>query len=166
MDYFTSDLHIFHKNVIKYEKRPFTDLDHMHIEIIKRWNKKVKKQDRVFLLGDIAFSNKELTEPIIRQLNGFKFLIMGNHDRGRSRQWFKDIGFDEVSEFPIVYKDFYFLSHEPMYLNEHMPYVNIHGHLHKNKMEGKQYINVGMDLCDFEPVSFNEIKKIIGNIDE
>ncbi len=63
-----------------------------------------------------------------------------------------------MSEYPIVYGGFFFLSHEPMYMNKHMPYVNIHGHIHGQKYEGTQYVNVSVEHWDYTPVPFDTIK--------
>jgi calcineurin-like phosphoesterase family protein len=36
--FFTSDLHIGHLNSIKFDQRPFRDLDHMHEVLINNYN--------------------------------------------------------------------------------------------------------------------------------
>ena len=156
----TSDLHIGHANVIKYENRPFRDVDQMNRTLIENWNRAVHRQDRVFLLGDIFFKiNKECATSIVSELKGHKTLIMGNHDRGKSITWWKDVGFDEVSKYPIIMEKFYMLSHEPLYINDSMPYVNVHGHIHSKQMDHKQYYNVSVELHDYGPVNFETIKE-------
>lgn len=155
-----SDHHFGHKNIIDFESRPFEDADEMNKAMIEKWNAVVGKDDKVYHLGDFSFLNREKTKAIVNELNGYKFLIMGNHDRGRTRSWWLDVGFDEVSEYPIVYNGFYFLSHEPMYMNTHMPYVNIHGHIHGQKYEGIQYLNVCVEHWNYEPILFDKIKEI------
>ncbi|MEK3912746.1 metallophosphoesterase [Paenibacillus sp. FSL H7-0331] len=156
-----SDHHFGHTNIIDFESRPFRDADEMTETMIEKWNAVVTKDDKVIHLGDFSFLNKDKTASIVSRLNGYKTLILGNHDRGRSRSWWLDAGFDEVSENPIVYNGFYFLSHEPMYMNKHMPYVNVHGHIHGQKYEGKQYINVSVELWDYTPISFEQIKAMV-----
>lgn len=84
---------------------------------------------------------------------------MGNHDRSRDITWWKEVGFNEVIEYPIIYKNFWILSHEPVCVNNSMPYVNIRGHLHRRKIEG-QYFNVGVELSDFTPVEFEKIERM------
>jgi calcineurin-like phosphoesterase family protein len=159
--YVISDHHFGHTNIIDFESRPFRDADEMTETMIEKWNAVVTKDDKVIHLGDFSFLNKDKTASIVSRLNGYKTLILGNHDRGRSRSWWLDAGFDEVSENPIVYNGFYFLSHEPMYMNKHMPYVNVHGHIHGQKYEGKQYINVSVELWDYTPISFEQIKAMV-----
>jgi calcineurin-like phosphoesterase family protein len=72
MDYsrtfYFADPHFYHKNIIGYENRPFKDVYEMNDVIIENWNAVVKKQDKVFLAGDISFGNKIVTEAIINQL--------------------------------------------------------------------------------------------------
>lgn len=156
--YFISDHHFGHKNIIDFESRPFANVDEMTAVMVAKWNSVVGKQDKVFHLGDFSFLNQEKTAVIVSQLHGYKVLILGNHDRGRARSWWMDVGFDEVSEHPIIYKDFFFLSHEPMYMNKHMPYVNVHGHIHGQKYEGKNYFNVCVEHWDYTPLTFEQIR--------
>jgi len=159
--YFVSDMHFGHSNIIKYENRPFKNIKEMDATIIKNWNSVVKKDDKVFVLGDVSFYDKEKTAEIIYSLNGYKILILGNHDNERSLHWWKSVGFDEVIKYPIIYDDFYILSHEPMYLNENMPYMNIHGHIHNLKYESKQFFNVSVECIDYTPISFEKIKETV-----
>lgn len=106
--FFTSDHHFGHKLIIDFESRPFIDVEQMNEAMIESWNSVVGPDDKVFHLGDFSFLNKEATRAIVRRLHGYKTLILGNHDRGRSRRWWLEAGFDEVSEYPLIYKDFFF----------------------------------------------------------
>ena len=51
--FFTSDLHIGHRNVLKFCHRPFENEKAMAEEFIKRWNSVVSEDDIVFDLGDM-----------------------------------------------------------------------------------------------------------------
>lgn len=51
--FFTSDLHIGHENVLRFDSRPFQSVEEMDSEIIRRWNDKVKPGDLVYVLGDM-----------------------------------------------------------------------------------------------------------------
>ncbi|MGE6229574.1 metallophosphoesterase [Paenibacillus chitinolyticus] len=160
-DFFISDHHFGHKLIIDFESRPFADADEMTDVMIQKWNAAVGSEDKVFHLGDFSFLNQERTQEIVGKLNGYKFLVLGNHDRGRSRSWWLDAGFDEVSEYPVLYKDFFLLSHEPVYMNKHMPYVNVHGHIHGQKYEGKNYFNVCVEHWDYTPLTFEQIRDAV-----
>lgn len=159
--FFVSDHHFGHSGIMDFESRPFETVDDMNKVMIDRWNAVVRPEDKVFHLGDFSFLNKEKTAGIVSQLRGYKHLILGNHDRGRSRNWWLDVGFDEVSEHPIIYKDFFFLTHEPMYMNKHMPYVNVHGHIHSQKYEGKNYFNVSVEHWNYTPITFEQIRDTV-----
>ena len=52
--WFVSDLHLSHKNIIKYCSRPFDNVNQMNEILIQNWNKKIGVEDRVFVLGDFA----------------------------------------------------------------------------------------------------------------
>jgi len=160
MDYFIADTHFYHENIIKYENRPFRDAEHMNAELIKRWNNTVKKSDRVFLLGDVGFANKAKVSEIIQQLNGTKILVMGNHD-SKNIKYYQDMGFKEVYKYPIVYKEFFILSHEPpTYFNENCPYFYIYGHVHSTDMYKtvtKNSACVSVERWDYKPVSMDTL---------
>lgn len=158
MDYIIADTHFNHKNIMQYENRPFNSIEEMNTTIINNWNKTIDKNDKVFHLGDFGFGNQQMIAEIIRQLNGYKVLIIGNHDTRKTR-WYIDAGFNEVYKFPIIYKEFYIFSHIPVYLNDNMPYLNIHGHLHGKRYESKQYINACVEWHDYTPISFRDIIK-------
>lgn len=81
MNYYISDLHFGHSNILKFDNRPFFTTKEMDQEIIKRWNSKVKRGDCVYILGDFCWSrDPEDWKYYLRKLNGQKFLIKGNHD--------------------------------------------------------------------------------------
>ncbi|MBO7748149.1 phosphoesterase [Paenibacillus sp. MWE-103] len=159
--FFISDHHFGHKHIIDFESRPFANAEEMDETMIAKWNAVVGEGDKVFHLGDFSFLNRDRTQAIVERLNGYKHLILGNHDRGRGRQWWLDAGFDEASEHPIIYKDFFFLSHEPMYMNRHMPYVNVHGHIHGQKYEGVHHFNVCVEHWDYTPLTFEQIRDAV-----
>ena len=92
--FFTSDLHIGHKNCIALDKRPFTDLDHMHRVLVNNYNSTVRPQDTCYFLGDVGLCANDTLKSVISQMNGTKVLILGNHDKGL--QSMKNAGFDVV----------------------------------------------------------------------
>jgi calcineurin-like phosphoesterase family protein len=114
--WFTSDPHYFHKNVIRMCKRPFATLHEMHEHMIQEWNKRVKSQEKVYCLGDFAFSGWTLTKTIVRRLNGHKILVLGNHDLAAHKML--ATGFQEVHEnhwIEIGNKQKVYLSHYPFH---------------------------------------------------
>ena len=63
------------------DHRGFSSVEDMHQYMISQWNSRVRKQDEVVVLGDFSIGKAQETEEILKQLNGRKFLIVGNHDR-------------------------------------------------------------------------------------
>lgn len=52
--FFTSDFHFGHKNIIRYDNRPFLSVEEMDAEIVRRWNAKVSPDDIVYILATLA----------------------------------------------------------------------------------------------------------------
>ena len=103
---------------------------------------------------------------IINELNGYKILILGNHDRDYPYKFWKESGFDEVYSYPIIFREWFILSHEPLYINSHMPYFNIFGHVHGNKIYtdcSAQSFCVSVERIDYTPVEYNEIVEKMEN---
>lgn len=129
--YICSDLHFHHKNIIAYENRPWPDRDAMNAGLIARWNYTVNPDDIVYMLGDVGFCGKAKASELVHQLNGYKILILGNHDRGRSDGYWEDVGFDEVyNAYHLMCGDKHvFMNHEPP---EEMKQgiFYIYGHVH------------------------------------
>ena len=52
MNYYISDLHLFHNKILTLQNtnRSFTSIEEMHEKIKREWNKKVTYQDKVYIL--------------------------------------------------------------------------------------------------------------------
>ncbi|MCX4298670.1 MAG: metallophosphoesterase [Lachnospiraceae bacterium] len=157
MVYFIADTHFGEENIRLYENRPFVDITEMDNVLQKRWNSHVNQQDTIYVLGDFGANGQE--KEILAQLNGRKFLVKGNHDI-QTNQYYRDCGFIEVYDYPIIFKDFWILSHEPLYVNTNMPYANIFGHVHNSpifKTYSNQHYCVSVERTQYAPISFDEI---------
>ena len=62
MNYFTSDLHLGHRNIIRLCNRPFATIEEMDETLIRNWNAKVTNGDTVYILGDLLFRNEKPAE--------------------------------------------------------------------------------------------------------
>lgn len=152
-----SDHHFGHANVIKYCNRPFACADDMDRQMILNHNQLVKKQDKVFILGDFSFHGAQTTARIVEQLNGYKVLILGNHDRRRSYSRWLNMGFNEVYKYPILYNSAILLSHKP--IRKIKGLYNIHGHLHNvvtTFEDDSNYLNVSVEVLDYAPILLKE----------
>lgn len=131
--YFIADQHFGDANIIRYENRPFRTVEEMDRIMVERWNSIVNKEDRVYVLGDFSNYPLSVTKKIVSALEGEKILICGNHDVCLPEEYY-ECGFAEVSRLPVIWNEFWILSHQPMYINDNMPYANIFGHVHGNKI--------------------------------
>jgi len=143
-----SDPHFYHHNICKFTKkdgsklRPWDDAEQMTEDMIKWYNEMVDDRDRVYILGDVAFSNKNMQRSVSR-LKGRKVLIPGNHEPPKMRQYF-DL-FDDVRGY--VVKKGFIMSHIPIHPGSLSRWqLNIHGHLHANNV--KKFVNVKGDYIE------------------
>lgn len=80
MNFYISDTHFDHKNIIAFDDRPFQTVEEMNSALIVNWNKAVSSSDVVYILGDFHWGKAKEWPEILEQLNGQKELIRGNHD--------------------------------------------------------------------------------------
>lgn len=99
--FFTSDWHIGHANVLKYDSRPFKDLDHMHRHLINTYNATVPANGICYFLGDVGYTKHDIVGEVMRQMHGTKVIILGNHDKGAHSMYAQ--GFDVVLNAAIFY---------------------------------------------------------------
>jgi calcineurin-like phosphoesterase family protein len=92
--FFTSDLHHGHRKSLEFDKRPFTDLFHMHRVLMNNFNNTVPKDGLTYFLGDVGFSKGDELRDFVTKLNGTKVLVLGNHDKGANAMY--NVGFDVV----------------------------------------------------------------------
>lgn len=81
MRYYIADLHFFHAALNeRMDRRGFADVEEMNEYMIEKWNRKVRKNDEVVVLGDFSWGKAEQTEELLKRLQGRLYLILGNHD--------------------------------------------------------------------------------------
>lgn len=113
--YFTSDWHVGHLNSIKFDKRPFKDLEEMHKVLVANFNRYVPKHGITYFLGDMGFRGSGLLQSVITQLNGTKICVRGNHDGNVYSMY--AAGFDVVVDKAqiTIGKNIITMSHCPLY---------------------------------------------------
>jgi calcineurin-like phosphoesterase family protein len=83
--YFSSDWHLGHGNIIKYDNRPFKNTDEMDHVILGNVTAQLEKGDNLYYLGDFAFTRSQNTmEGYMKALaytQANLFFIKGNHDK-------------------------------------------------------------------------------------
>lgn len=168
MKFYTSDLHLDHKNIIKYESRPFPDIDQMNETIIANWNRRVSPSDEIYVLSDFAFCGGARANALLERLNGTKFLIKGNHDSFLKDRDFDKSKFSWIREYSHIDDGgkTVILFHYPIAVWDRKHYGSIHlyGHIHSNKGVHHPLVerldnafNVGVDVNEFMPKTLNEL---------
>ena len=168
MIYFTSDLHLGHRACIDMCDRPFENIEQMNKILIDNWNTKVKKNDIIYILGDLAFRIPVVeVNQLITKLNGKKFLIRGNHDKKYDSSLFEEIcDFKEINYNGISFS----LMHYPMVEWPKSRYgsIQLHGHQHNKKeynlrmkKAGIKRYDVGVDANNYAPISIKEVLAFI-----
>ena len=185
--FIASDIHFSHKNILKYcPRRRFGKampehedavkdmVSRMNEEIVNNWNSVVNQEDEVYILGDVAMSIIANAPPLIRRLNGKKYLIAGNHDR-TLRKLIATTSPDNDDLFVWI-RDYHamtfhtadnkkvqlFMSHFPMSHWENMNQGScmIHGHLHGTPSGVTGRIkDVGIDTNDLFPYKLESVVK-------
>lgn len=179
--FFTSDTHFNHQNIILYCNRPFDTIEEMNEKLVQNWNEKIPVGSTVFHCGDFALGGSEAWNKILPRLNGQIHLILGNHDIKNFRQGYASSFASVQEQLTIdIGKKRLILTHFPL-LCYHGTWGteqncwNIHGHVHlcKNEFDnsGKDFermkltfptqYDVGVDLNDYAPISFEELKERI-----
>lgn len=140
MNYFISDLHLGHKNVLSFDHRPFTDIEENDKAIINNWNGVVGTTDDVYLLGDISWYNATKTVEILNNLNGCIHLIKGNHDGKLLKNKKLRSRFCEIVDYKELYldkKSGIVLCHYPIpcFRNHYHGWYHLYGHVHVSHEE-------------------------------
>jgi calcineurin-like phosphoesterase family protein len=160
--FFTSDLHLNHSNIIKYCNRPFKTIDDMNSTIINNWNSIVNTNDFVWVLGDFSLSNDmAFINKTLDGLNGYKFLVVGNHDSKsciNSKRW---RGIYSLRDIRINYQVIV-LCHYSMrvWYKSHYGAWHLYGHSHGTLPEENNLsFDVGVDVWNYTPVSLTQINR-------
>lgn len=172
--FFTSDCHFGHRKILTMGNgRPFDTIEEHDKALIDNWNKKiVSNNDIVYVLGDMFWNyNSKQIKETLSQLNGKKYLILGNHDRINHNE--KSDSWEDITPYMelTIDNDVIILCHYPIAEWKHCfrGSYHLHGHTHgtfdysnHNYPHNNHNIyDVGVDTNDFEPKSWEEIKESI-----
>lgn len=177
MNFYISDCHFGHKNIIAYDQRPFFSVEEMDAAMIQNWQKVVSDNDTVYILGDFCWGNATMWANILDQLPGYKVAIFGNHDQVLRRNKELQKRFVAVESYMEIRdgENNIVLCHYPIpfYKNIHYGWYHFYGHVHTSNdftmtkkffaeisrtydIKARAY-NVGACLLDYTPRMFSEI---------
>jgi calcineurin-like phosphoesterase family protein len=160
--YLSADSHFSHTNILKFCNRPFANIDEMNSALVTNWNAVVTDDDSVWHLGDFCWHG---SEHFFHRLNGKKHLIIGNHDGRKTLTlpWASQPR--DYHEMKLI--DGEGISHELVL--SHYPFeewnryykgsIHLYGHVHARKLNdcSKPRFDVGVDNCNFAPITLDQI---------
>lgn len=171
MIYFTSDLHLYHRNIIEYSNRPFSSLEEMNFKLIENINNTVDYDDTLYILGDFSFTTVARSLEIIKTINCNNIIFtQGNHDQARFVNKLlslnKNITAYFINERPCFELDDtrVHFNHTPSLESDIDTNIYLHGHIHT---EGTETINkqnhydVGVDNNSFRPISLQKLRNLL-----
>lgn len=184
VDFITADTHFGHAQISKLAECPFSTIDEMDAELIRRWNQAVSPTDVVLHLGDVALGSIEESIGLTAQLNGRRYLVPGNHDRVSPATQSKRatehlVPLYEAAGWTILPEVIEGTRHGYRILASHYPYKDdsqasdrhtthrprwddgiplVHGHTHARDhgASGHQFY-VGVDAHRYAPIPFTVI---------
>lgn len=179
----TSDLHLGHRKLAVLrgflrapEPEEIQDPEEVKAGILKMdtalidgFNSTVSSKDTTYIIGDFSFHNDAKSIEILKQLNGIKILVEGNHDKKRNKLLRKFLKVDKLLEFKYQVKDesyFIVMCHYPMLIwNKHQyGSIHLHGHSHGNLINfmpdyyKRRVMDVSVDAINsYFPLELDEI---------
>lgn len=158
----TSDTHFGHKNIIKYCNRPFLSIEEHDATIVANWNEIVTDDDVIVHMGDLTMLSRLSVENQlhrqIKNLNGRKILVAGNHDSKHVKRTIEQDFYWKVFN-KIETKEVLF-RHWPLGPNEEEK-LCVHGHSH-GKLKKALHVDVGVDVYSFKPVLVADVLSSLG----
>ena len=167
MNYYIADPHFGHENIIRLCNRPFSTVEEMDEVMIRNWNAVVKPADDVYIGGDFSYRSKNAIE-ILDSLNGFKHLVIGNHDTKNLKNPEFRSRFVEIGDILTAKENGIriIICHYPMVAWNGMYREAWHffGHIHNNENNAQKImrtipksVNIGVDCIGFTPRTAAEL---------
>ena len=181
----TSDTHLGHDFVA--HLRGFENHVEHDAELARRWDKRVREGDEVWVLGDVAMNGWRDRIAWFADRPGVKHLVLGNHDRAHpmhTRAW------DHARDYLRVFASVQTCARLRKGLNaSHFPYDGegvtreqgvkdrasgwrlrdegvplAHGHVHddvrfRRSAKGSPMHHVGLDAWGLAPVTIHDLTK-------
>ena len=180
----TSDTHLGHDLVARL--RGFEDSDSHDRAVASKWDKQVRAEDEVWVLGDVAMNGWLGRLSWFAQRPGTKHLVLGNHDRAHPAH---SRGHAYIADYLTVFATVQTAARlRGGLLASHFPYAGegqarpgkkdrstqwrlrdegaplAHGHVHdavryRTSPAGTPMYHVGLDAWDLSPVTIHDLMK-------
>ncbi|BAQ49607.1 metallophosphoesterase [Methylobacterium aquaticum] len=172
--YFTGDTHFGHAGMLSERMgrpRSFSSPEAMDEYMVSSWNNRIRKDDRVFHLGDFAYGcSQKHASGIFDRLNGHRTLLRGNHEaRGERLPW--EGGVHDVLRISIQDRGMpapvaLWLSHyaHVTWPDAQRGRLHLYGHSHGAIPATARSCDVGVDVWGFRPVTLPEISELLADV--
>lgn len=154
-NFYISDTHFDHVNIIKLCKRPFADVNEMNEAMVERWNKVVTNSDTVYHLGDFAWKRNEYWRS---RLNGHIVWVPGNHDQNAPTL---DKAYWEIQDgqWKLVLFHYPIVSWNGFHRGAYHFYGHVHGQPqdHMSLDWRARAFDVGVECLDYTPRTAEQI---------
>lgn len=170
----SSDWHFNHGHdnntcgILKFERgskfATIQEHDKYIVELIRKWLKKLAKDDIFYFLGDFGRpTNETITElgAIFGEACCKTVAIRGNHDHETETEIMKTL-FDEVYDYPIWISHRIVLSHFPCAVWKDQ--LNIHGHLHGSVLDSSNHLCASLHVAGYQPINNNIANGCLGRL--
>lgn len=155
------------------EKLGYSNFEQMNKEIIKNWNKIVKEDDFVNIMGDLGQGSFEQMKSVISKLNGKLCWSSKNFQKFDRNQW-KEIGlyfiwnvsmFDELDDGRIILYCIEPIRNMKIYEQEYCLLVVDHNNYFEGMTKG---IMLSADAAKwfYSPLNCDELMSIYNNMKE
>lgn len=174
--YITSDCFFGREKILEIANRPFSSLAEMERKIIANWNRRVGKNDLVYVLGGFAWDPSS-AKRVIKKLNGRMIFFINNPTDAsiievleedqilENKHNMMTMGIWEDSDLNSV------LSYFPLAMWEGMNSGTIHFHGYslfnlKTDLSRQKRVNCAIDHWGWAPVEVDMIKELIKDAKE
>ena len=170
----SSDLHLGHKNVLKYDGRPFDDIETHDAAIETNFLSVMPRGSTLILVGDIAIESqwKKGVEFILKlkQHGITTILVKGNHDKQLLKKTKNDPGlFHMVRDvlFMSVEDYQFFFSHysHRVWPNSQYGSIYAYGHSHGALPQWGRSTDVCVNQNGYKPLKLREIVEMVSHHD-
>jgi len=189
MYYFTSDMHLGHKNILHLCNRPFANITEHDQTIIKWHNAVVSDSDEIYDLGDVGYRCSPFyVAECLKKMNGKRIVLLGNHDKpfrqACKKGLLKDLinkgkleiigGETSINDHSLYMSKMIEIEGQRVFIghiasrtwpNAFRGAWHLYGHSHGNLSEPfYRSFDIGVDKHNFCPWSWIEIKDAMAKI--
>lgn len=187
MIHFWGDPHLGHENILKYCRRPFATIEEHDRVLIENYNARVMPGDEVWILGDLCWwhLDPDKIRAYYEQLNGYKHLIIGNHDTDEEGEvlpvlrdlfgdnrlhWYKEIAIGDdgrrrqlgdrsAQRLVLFHYAITRFQYWKSFKAGQKPAWHLYGHHHDRLKHDASAFDVGVDSTDYVPLSWPEVAR-------